>query len=420
MKRQSIQSYLFRNMFFTLLVIVVLFSIVNLIVRLGFEEEYIYHELEDAHLYKKDVVTLNGKKMIVHNYEILGDEINYVIKSHKKGGDSLIDEKVLEEIMVDYFKGQEEEGKLYYKSYVFYYYVTEKPNGYCLYVMGGERNGLGREVIGLSLVLLVAIFLVSRRISRYISKPIEKLSLYSQEIAKKNWQADLEPVNNEELSILAESLKQMKEDLQMAEMEERQFLQATSHDLKTPLMVIKGYAQALMDGMPIEGEAPEQVIMNETIRLERKVKQLIHLNTLAYALDHKKEKDEIQIDRILNRLIEKFKVVNPNLNFESQVINFSFQGDADALMIAFENILDNQVRYAKSQIKVTLRGNQLLMSNDGPHFDQDPESLFEIYKKGQAGQFGLGLAITKKVFDAHGINIKAFDKKEGVCFEITF
>lgn len=83
-------------------------------------------------------------------------------------------------------------------------------------------------------------------------------------------------------------------------------------------MVIMSYAQAIIDGMSVESpEHSATIIKNEAVRLEKKIKQILYLNTLDYVLENNQEyeKDEIYLDKILNYLVHNFQQVNSELEW---------------------------------------------------------------------------------------------------------
>ena len=417
MKKQSIRSYLFKTVLLTLAVISFFVVIINALVTLSFQEEYVFHELEEARKGYGSVVKFNNQLRHITSFEWDKTTGEVVITSSKKDYD--YKEEQFKLIVDDYLSHEEEEGRFRQHSATFFYLAESNDTGVTFYFVDIMGRGIGKEFLFMLALVLVTVFIASKKISNYISKPLDSLSHYSEEIAKKNWNAELDSISNLELSRLGDALVKMKSQLEFSDIEERQFLQATSHDLKTPIMIIKGYSQAMLDNMPIEGnQSPEEVILKETERLERKVHQLVRLNTVGYSLEHSGHYEIVRVDRILRSLIEKFKVVS-NLNFISQLEPFECYGDAESLMIAIENIVENQLRYAKSMISLTIINNVITIENDGPDFKEDPEILFEIYKKGKSGQYGLGLAIAKKVVQAHKGSIRAYGKDKGVGFEIV-
>jgi len=415
MKKQSIRKYLFKTVVTTLLAISAVIFAINIIITNSVKEDYIYHELEEAR---------DGYNMIVRMNDQIQEVISFVVENGriklthpKKMGDDIMKELWL--VVEDYERDYDDEGVLAHRGMRIYYIVEETPSGLHFYILNTSKNVYVLELMLVIVIVLLAVFIASYRISNYLAKPVNQLTQFSEEIAHKNWHADIDEIDNLELSQLGQALVVMKDKLEQADKEERQFFQATSHDLKTPIMIIKGYAQASIDGMPVKGDMPyDQVVLKEAERLERKVNQLVRLNAVGYTLEQTDHFEEIRIDRILRSLTSKFDTVS-ELTFDVSLETMECLGDGEALMIAFENIIDNQLRYAKSKIYVKMSDQKIYIGNDGPHFEDDPNDMFEIYKKGVSGNFGLGLAITKKVIQAHLGNIKAHNEDEGICFEIT-
>lgn len=421
MKKTSIQKYLFKTIMSTLLLISLSLLVVGFLVIGSAKNEFIYHEIEEAIEYNDKVLEFEGKTIHINSFKIIKNKEGYEVIDRPSKQHAQFNHEVYEEILNDYQNNTSEEGRLIINRISYYYISETKANHVEIYFIDVDKKNLIMEALVVFALLTITVFIASLRISKYLSKPVEALSTYSEEIANKNWKASLDDINNLELSRLGDDLNAMKLQLEKADIEERQFLQATSHDLKTPIMIIKGYIQAMIEDMPIEGELqPKEVILQETKRLERKVNQLVHLNTIGYALENQSHYDLISVNRVIKHIVEKLKVVNQNIRFNISENSLEINADGEALRIAFENIIENQLRYAKSYINIEIEDKCVKISNDGPFFDQSSDEMFEIYKKGKSGQFGLGLAITKKVIDAHKGKIQAYNLEEGVCFEINF
>ncbi len=91
--------------------------------------------------------------------------------------------------------------------------------------------------------------------------------------------------------------------------------------------------------------------------------------------------------------------------------------------MGIENVLDNALRYAKSKVQVEFQKNdnkrlRLAIINDGPPIStENLEHIFEPYAKGPDGEFGLGLAIARRIADLHHVELKCNNRAEGVEFE---
>lgn len=285
-------------------------------------------------------------------------------------------------------------------------------------------------ILGLFLTLMFISFFASRIVARALAKPIQELEKFAEETAQRHWEAKVPITDPDEIGMLARSLEQMRDSLKRAEERDREFLQSTSHDLKTPVMIIKGYAQSIIDKMTTDdGQGAALVIVNESNRLERRITQLLRLNTLGHSLEYKERREIISIDRLIKVLVNHCKVISPQLEWNLDLQSFECLGDAEGLRIAFENLLDNQMRYAKSKISVSMRqnisdekiGRQIIrIENDGAAFAvDDPMVLFDAYKKDAEGKFGLGLAIVQQVIQSHEGTINAFNTETGVAFEMS-
>ncbi len=307
------------------------------------------------------------------------------------------------------------------KHYYFYREWLVPHQTAMIFFLGQEEEPLVTEKMIFFLVAAIGIAAISSKIiANGIAKQVKTLEAFAEEIARRNWEAPVPKMPKDEMGLLANSLETMRSALKIAEERDRKFLQSTSHDLKTPVMLIKGYAQAIVDGLEIEGEQIKaKVILDEAEKLENRIGQLLRLNTLDQSLNHTQEWQEIRLDRLLKSVVEKFKPLTPEIQWEMALEETLTVGNQESLLIAFENILDNQCRYAKRKIWIRLSKNQIQMGNDGEFFHtKDTQSLFEPLVKDENGQFGLGLAIVLKVMKSHQWTIEAKNLSEGVCFVI--
>ncbi|MBX4262666.1 HAMP domain-containing histidine kinase [Clostridium estertheticum] len=276
-------------------------------------------------------------------------------------------------------------------------------------------------------LLFIAIgFLCAKLVANYISKPLKELENYTIRISHKDWEEPIKVKNEDEIGRLANSMNMMQKELKRGDEEEKLFLQSISHDLKTPIMVIMSHAEAIIDGVYVESvEKNAEIIRDEALRLEKKVKQMLYLNTLDYVLENNFENIEINMQRLLYHITNRFEVVNSNIKWNLNIGEAVINGNADKVQVSIENILDNSLRYAKEKINVTLKkeGNFVVIEiyNDGPHIPEEHLShIFDNFYKDKTGKFGLGLAICKKIINYYNGELEVTNRDVGVSFSIRY
>ena len=225
---------------------------------------------------------------------------------------------------------------------------------------------------------------------------------------------------NDELKLLSDSISEVKLALKEQNEYKNQMYQSISHDLKTPIAVIKSYIEGVEDEI-IPTEEGLRVIGEEILKLDKKVKSLLYLNKLNYLEETKTyTTEQIDIEPILNESIKNLKLQNKNIKFELEVIGDNkFFGTIDIWTSIIDNILTNFIRYAETVITIKVKNNKITMYNDGENIDLNLlKDIFSPYKKGLRGEFGLGLSIVKKSVQLLGYDITIRNEKKGVSFII--
>ncbi|MEG6568551.1 HAMP domain-containing sensor histidine kinase [Thermoanaerobacterium thermosaccharolyticum] len=263
-------------------------------------------------------------------------------------------------------------------------------------------------------------------LSKSISAPIAKLTEVVEKIKNKKFGEKVEIKSDGEIKLLADAFNDMSVELRNYYTSQRRFLQNASHELKTPLMSIQGYAEGIKDGVIESDDIPKSldIIIDESIRLRDIVNDLMYLTKLETHQEGLKMHKEYLKD-IFDECIEK---IMPQLNKKKIKINYNgndavVKCDRRKLIQAFMNILSNGVRYAKTAIDVETHNHkdhvEIKIKNDGRKFtDEELNNMFERFFKGDEGETGIGLAITKAIVEWHGGTIEAFNTDGGVCFLI--
>ena len=343
-------------------------------------------------------------------------------------------EKAVKEWMAsfisDYMDGNEFKEVYNNKKFTFIISSIKDSDGESSYLISYIPNLKNDELLYTAIVIAIIFiaigFITAKVVANYIAKPLKKLEEHTVRIARKDWKEPISIKSEDEIGRLAESMNRMQTELKRRDEEEKLFLQSISHDLKTPVMVIMSHAEAIIDGVYIGSvEDTAEIIKTEAISLEKKVKQLLYLNTLEYVLENNNEISQVNIHEVLSHIIGRFEVINSTIEWQLDMDKLMIIGNADKIQVSIENILENGLRYAEGKISVKLKSDGsfavLELYNDGPNISSKSiDHIFENLYKDKTGNFGLGLAISKKIIDFHKGEIKALNRDKGVSFIIKY
>ncbi|MFD0682033.1 MULTISPECIES: HAMP domain-containing sensor histidine kinase [unclassified Paenibacillus] len=313
------------------------------------------------------------------------------------------------------------------------------------YAWGNYRNDLVmtmfQRLILLMMVLIVVSWIPCLWLSRYLSRPLVLMEQQVGRIAKRDWHEPFVLNRKDEMGRLALAFEAMRERLVRQDKSQQFFLQNISHELKTPVMVIHSYAQSILDGIYPKGTIANSVetIKSEATRLEKRIHDLLYLNKLNYLSARERKVFTFDLSVVIGDCVERLRYRQPELDWEVELPVLEVEGDAEQWGVAIENVLDNQLRYAKAKISITLNpseegangsqdadqaaasGNaEIRLWNDGPPIEEALKaSLFDQFQTGPDGQFGLGLAIAKQILEAHQAKIRVSNESEGAGFIIA-
>lgn len=285
-------------------------------------------------------------------------------------------------------------------------------------------TGMMRQLLRLSGIVLLLSFLPAVWLSRSLSRPLVRLGEFVKDIAKRQWNEPLVMERGDEIGQLASSIEIMRDRLKRQDDYQQTMLQHVSHELKTPVMVIRSYAQSMQDGIYPKGnlEGSIQVIGEESERLDRLIRELLYLTKLDYMSAGHSRQEEFRLDTLAGAVLEKLRWQRPELAYETSFAPVTVVGDEEQWTTAVENLLDNQIRYAVGRVSLRVEPKAvLILGNDGPPLPPElTGQAFSPFKSGPGGQFGLGLTIVKRIADLHRAVLEAANTPEGVEFRIQF
>ena len=202
------------------------------------------------------------------------------------------------------------------------------------------------------------------------------------------------------------------------------FVTAMAHDLKTPLTVIKGYSENLLDNVDKnKNEDYLHKIINKTDEVNDMVSDMLDLSRIDSS-GFEMERKEISLNELLKTIIEKYRPLMDKKHIEYSVVengNFDLIGDSRHLEKMLGNLIDNAVFYTPENgwIKIEINKDQLNICNKSdPIPEEKQKHLFE-FSSGSSGHHGFGLYFAKKVADIHGLKLKYSSISDGVCFIVS-
>ena len=215
-------------------------------------------------------------------------------------------------------------------------------------------------------------------------------------------------------------------DIEKEAERQQTFFQNASHELKTPLMAIQGYAEGIQAGVMDVGSAAE-VILAESDRMTELVDELLDISKI----DMGRQPLTLSEMDVRELLYDSIRAVEPIAAGGGITITPDFPEtpimvscDDTRLRRAVTNILSNGVRYARSQLHLTCRTEKrhvtIRIQDDGDGIAaEDLPHIFERFYMGKSGKSGIGLALTKEIIHLHKGTIRAYNGDSGAVFEIT-
>ncbi|WP_096440291.1 sensor histidine kinase [Alteribacter populi] len=262
-------------------------------------------------------------------------------------------------------------------------------------------------------------------LKHYLKQPLTSLGNHFEQIAKRNWKEPFHWEGDDDFEKLSDQFEQMRQNLIRYDRAQKTFIQHASHELKTPIMVVKSYAQSVKDGILPRENIPSNmdVILEEANRMEKRVKDMLYYTKLDTLKETTMDKEFFPFGSIAYQLEERFRMQREDVKITVTGEQVDIYGDKEQLQVLLENLVENALRYANSIIEMSAeeKKDQTILSvlNDGdPIPEKEMEHLFTPFRKGNKGQFGLGLAIVKGISELHKGYPKVNNTEEGVCFKI--
>lgn len=280
-------------------------------------------------------------------------------------------------------------------------------------------------LIGAMVAVLLSYFLTNKLVT-----PLTRLKYQLKKIEKRKFN-EIQPIQaTGEIKEVAQSVYEMANELQRYINSQQTFFQNASHELKTPLMTIQGYAEGIREHVfeAAETEKGLEVMVTEVKRLKKIINEMILLAKLE-SEQSIYQREEVDVSKLAKQVNERILPIlnerNVEFTYEIQQ-DFKLYVDEEKLLRALLNLTFNGIRHANTRVQMrtfSKAGSSFIVMEDDGEGVQEAliPHIFHRFVKGKNGETGLGLAIARAIIEQSGGKITV-DKSDlgGAKFTITF
>ncbi len=303
--------------------------------------------------------------------------------------------------------------------------ITAMPLNWRGQMASGILFPVGAISSALGLLVVVIAFLLMRR----FVNPLAEVIYAARAVADGNLETRITAEGPQDLRALSESFNEMATSLERSDRERRDMLADVAHELRTPLSVIRGRLEGIVDGVYPETDAPVSTALEQTYLLERLVDDL-RLLTLAESRQLHFESKPVDLGSLAAHVVDLFQAEarekNISLTVNRPAENVIITADAQRVEQVIANLVGNALRYVPEggrvwiEISAAENAATLSVNDNGAGIPEaDLPFIFERFwrkdksRSRSSGGTGLGLAIAKQLIEAQGGEISAQNLPEG-------
>jgi two-component system, OmpR family, sensor histidine kinase BaeS len=279
-----------------------------------------------------------------------------------------------------------------------------------------------RIVVVAGLIAVVASIALALVVGRHLGAPLQRLSSAARRVAGGDYSARVSRSGPEEVASVADSFNQMAEELEAQERVRRDFIANAAHELRTPLTNLRGYLEALRDGVVVPDRAAFDSLLEETDRLVR-LSQSLELLAAGETTPARAGAADLDLGQAVQSAVDLFRPAAEARGLDlvlRQPSSVRARADGDQLAQVLANLLTNAVRYSppggRVVVRVDPRPSDVLVTvanTSRPIGPGDLNRLFERFyrveksRDRQRGGAGIGLAIVKQLVERAGGRVGA-------------
>lgn len=378
---------------------------------------------ETAYKNSVNILLLDGKKNLIYTSEMTGN----ITRTFRP---DIIDVNELIDNMIE-----SKNGKISYTTQLTKYksqmfiYGTAIPNSNIYLVLmapidpiDSTTNVLQSQLVYITIISLIFSSIISIFISRKLAKPIVNIDEAAKKLAKGDYDVIFEKGDYTEIDNLVTTLNHTTTELSKTDKLRKELIANVSHDLRTPLTMIKAYAEMIKD---LSGENKKKreehlkVIIDESDRLTRLINDMMDLSKMQSGINEI-NKTEFNIVDTINHILKGFRVLHEKDGFEfllNSPEEIKVNADETKIEQVLYNLIINAVNYSEENKKITINvldeENKVKVEvvDNGCGISKDKLEYIwdryyksgEVHKTSKAGT-GLGLSIVKNILEKHSGN----------------
>ncbi|KXY02075.1 sensor histidine kinase [Bacillus wiedmannii] len=273
-------------------------------------------------------------------------------------------------------------------------------------------------IFGITIFLIIVLVWI---LSTTITRPLKELSNVAEDISNLKFERAKVKTNDEigdlanSINIMSEKLNEAHEDLTDRNEHLKRFMGDVTHELKTPIALVKAYSMGIKDGLD-DGTYIDTII-KQTDHISNLIEELLRFSKLERDV---LQKEEFDIKSLVQSILDKHKIeleskeinLQVNYNVSDVVVN----ADINKMKMVFQNLISNAIKYTANQnIKITLEDrneNIYFQIQNGMNAEQmkdidkiwEPFYVLESSRSKDHSGTGLGLAIVKSILERHGFD----------------
>ena len=296
-------------------------------------------------------------------------------------------------------------------------------------------DAVHRYLIQATIVALILAFVLAALMTRKVLKPFSQMTDVTRRLAAGDYSARVPLGPMDEIGDLAGAFNQMADSLEKLEGLRRAMVADFAHELRTPLTNIRGYLEALADGVVTPSNETYDILQYEIMRLVRLVEnlnQLTHADAAQAYLRHDPIDLEDLVERVLTLNRHAFDARHIAVNVALASTAKQFFGDPDKFLQVLSNLVQNAAQYTPDGGKFTISARReadrlkLAFTNTSQGISEnDLPLIFERFhrldrsRSRDTGGAGIGLSIVKQLTEAHGGTVGVTTTGAEITFAIT-